>query len=527
MAHEFQVLDSWAFAFLECFQSFHFVAVFVEWNSLKGQIMAVKQGSFRVGKVRGDLRGLVWYLTYFEEGRRRRPRVGPDKNVARQMAAQINSQLEVGAPAALSFAAVSLDELQASWLRHHEQVLRSSVQTINRYRTATKHLLDFVDKTRVPRTTSHFRAQHAEEFVRYLRTIEVSPNGHPHSKKRPLLDKGIKFILETCRALFNFAMKRRHLSPYAENPFSVIDLDRIPIENHRSIVIFSADEERQFFQQCDDWQFPIFATLLMTGMRPGELCHLLLPEDVDLTHDLLMIRNKPKLGWQVKTRCERVIPIMPVLRELLRQVVGKRQAGPLFLRRRFVSGVRPTIGEAGSARLERELADRIARQEVELQRTLTRQERLVLARHLWTDAGAVKPDLLRSEFLRITREIGQSHQTAPKVFRHLFATSLQDANVDPLIRCELLGHSTGASSASGNGLGMTANYTHTRLETKRKQLQAALEVRPVVELALHWCDRKKSTAAESISEEPTTSNVHRDADNVDQKSLQTEPPCVS
>ena len=256
------------------------------------------------------------------------------------------------------------------------------------------------------------------------------------------------------------------------------------------------------------------------------MCHLLLPDDVDLAHDLLMIRNKPKLGWQVKTRCERVIPIMPVLRELLRQVVGKRQAGPLFFRRRFVNGVIPTIGEADSARLERELLERITRREAELQRTLTRQERLVLTRHLWTDAGAVKPDRLRSEFLRLTRAIGQSHQTAPKIFRHLFATSLQDANVDPLIRCELMGHSTGASSASGNGLGMTANYTHTRLETKRKQLEAALEVRPVVELACLWCDRKKSITAESTSNESLPSIVHRGASGADQKSVPTEPLCA-
>ena len=448
--------------------------------------MAVKQGSFRVGKVRGDLRGKVWYLTYSEDGRRRRPRVGSDKDAAKQMAAQIHSQLEVGAPAALSFEAVSLDELQARWLRHHEQVLRSSVQTINRYRTATKHLLDFVEKARVPRMTSHFRAPHAEEFVSYLRTIKVSPNGHANSEKRPLLDKGIKFILETCRAMLNFAMKRRHLSPYAENPFSVIDLDRIPVEHRRPIVVFSSDEERQFFQQCDDWQFPIFATLIMTGLRPGELCHLLLPNDVDLTHNLLRIQNKPKLGWQVKTRNERALPMIPLLSDLLQYVIGKRQEGPVFLRRHFVSGALPKLGAAGSTRLERELADRISRNEVELQRALSRQERMVLARHLWTDAGAVKPDRLRLEFMQITRAIGLTGQTAPKLFRHLFATSLQDANVDPLIRCELMGHSTGASSMSGNGLGMTANYTHTRPETKRRQLETAIGQRPIVELCRRW-----------------------------------------
>jgi integrase len=367
--------------------------------------MAVQQGSFRVGKVRGDLRGKVWYLTYFEDGRRRRPRVGPDKVAAKQMAAQICSQLEIGAPAALSFEADSLDELQARWLSHHEQVLRSSVQTIQRYRTATQHLLRFVEQARVPRTTSHFRAPHAEEFVSHLRTVQVAPNGHAHSEKRPLLDKGIKFILETCRAMFNFAIKRRHLSPYAENPFAVIDLDRIPVEHRRPIVIFSADEERRFFEQCDDWQFPIFATLAMTGMRPGELCHLLLPKDIDLTHDLVFIRNKPQLGWQVKTRNERAIPIVPPLRDLLRHMIGNRREGPVFLRRRFASGEHPPLGGLGSAQLADELLNRIARRDVELQRTLSRQERLALARHLWTDAGAIKPDRLHWEFLRITRAI--------------------------------------------------------------------------------------------------------------------------
>ena len=71
-----------------------------------------RSGRFRVGKVRADLRGSVWYLSYHEQGQRRRPRVGPDKNVARQLAVQINGQLEVGAPAALSFEPISLGELR-------------------------------------------------------------------------------------------------------------------------------------------------------------------------------------------------------------------------------------------------------------------------------------------------------------------------------------------------------------------------------------------------------------------------------
>src|SRR5438045_2193301 len=101
--------------------------------------------AFRVGKVRGYRRNKVWYLCYHEHGKRRRPRVGPDVIAARQLAAQVNAQLAVGSPAALSFQPITIRELRTRWLDHHENVLRSSVHTIDRYRTATEHLLRFLD----------------------------------------------------------------------------------------------------------------------------------------------------------------------------------------------------------------------------------------------------------------------------------------------------------------------------------------------------------------------------------------------
>jgi hypothetical protein len=61
--------------------------------------MPNKSVAFRIGKVRAYRRGQVWYLCYHEHGQRQRPRVGPEKEAARQLASQINAQLEVGAPA--------------------------------------------------------------------------------------------------------------------------------------------------------------------------------------------------------------------------------------------------------------------------------------------------------------------------------------------------------------------------------------------------------------------------------------------
>jgi integrase len=428
----------------------------------------------------------VWYLQYYEGAQRRRPRVGPDRDLARQMAAQINGQLEVGAPAALSFEPVSIPELRERWLDHHENVRRSSVQTIRRYRVATQHLINFLQDVCPVRRASDFRSRHAEEFVRYLRSTKVAPNGHPKARKRLLRDSGIKFILETCSSLFNYAQRCRHLSPYAENPFRTIEVSRMPVEDFRPVIIFTEEQEQKFFKTCDDWQFPLFLTLLLTGVRPGELTHLLLPDDLDLEAGWLYIRNKPQLGWQVKTRNERDIPLVPILVNVLRAVVGDRTTGPVFRQRRFQDGFQPPLAGKDIGGLHRELAARANRFESKADRCITRAERLRIARTVWRDLGGFRTDVIRNEFIDLTGRIGLAHVTAPKTLRHTFATILQDANVDPLIRNELMGHVPAISPAPGAGLGMTAVYTHTRPETKRRQLENALANRPAVVCAEAW-----------------------------------------
>jgi integrase len=450
-----------------------------------------KPTSFRIGKVRAYLRSRVWYLCYFENGRRHRPRAGSDKAAARQLAAQINAQLEVAAPAALSFEPIGVAELRQRWLQHHEQVLRSSIHTINRYRTATDHLLRFLQQRPI-RHASQFRSYQAGEFVRYLRAIEVSPNGHAQTKKRPLLDKGVRFVLECCRSLFNFAAKRRHLSPYAPNPFSELEIDRIPVEQTRPIVLFSPDQEREFLECCDEWQFPLFLTLMLTGLRSGELTHLLLPDDLDLNRGLLFVRNKPSLGWQVKTRNEREIPLVTELATVLKFHLNGRCFGPVF-RRRQSEAISLGANCNNRQMIDKELARRVSEAEALSGQPIQRLARLRLAKKLWNDLSAVREDRVRIEFMRLTTRLGLPSCTAPKVLRHHFATALQEGRVDPLIRNQLMGHVAAGERTSGHGLAMTAVYTHTRPETARDQLTMALAGRPALQVARRWLEARFRT----------------------------------
>jgi integrase len=445
----------------------------------------------------------MWYLCYHENGQRHRPRIGPDLKAARQLAAQTNAQLESGDTAILSFEPLAIPELRQRWLDHHEHVLRSSINTINRYRSATNHLLNFIRDERPVRVASNFTARDAEAFVQYLRTIEVAPNGHRHSEKRRLLDKGVTFIVECCRTLFMYAAKRRHLSAYAENPFTVIDASSIPVEDAKPIVLFTPEQERAFLESCDDWQFPIFLTLMLTGLRPGELCHLLLPDDLDLKAGVLHIRNKPRLGWQVKTRCERTLPLISPLVEVLRLSFGERLTGPVF---RQVScerlGRQPLLGGLDQCALEEVAIKRIESKQREHGRGLSRPEHLAVLRTIWRDSAGLKEDRVRCEFIRLARTIGVDDATAPKALRHQFATTLQEANVDPLVRNLLMGHAT-CQGRPGGGLGMTAVYTHTQPQTMRRQLESALETRAALAVAREWINRRAAIRQHQTRREPS------------------------
>jgi integrase len=213
------------------------------------------------------------------------------------------------------------------------------------------------------------------------------------------------------------------------------------------------------------------------------LVHLLLPADLDLDQGWLRVRNKPKLGWQVKTRNERDLPLIPALIEILHQVLGDRKSGPVFRQRRCSLGYEPPLAGQMLRQLEYEVACRLDRvPEDPTSQSLERIKRRAAAQSVWRDLGALKEDWLRKEFMSLTKSIGLENVTAPKTLRHTFATCLQDGNVDPLIRNELMGHAPMALTPSG-GLGMTTVYTHTRPDTKRRQLDHALGALPAVEAA--------------------------------------------
>nr|WP_303652780.1 tyrosine-type recombinase/integrase [Paludisphaera mucosa] len=247
------------------------------------------------------------------------------------------------------------------------------------------------------------------------------------------------------------------------------------LEDAKPVFVFDEAAELAFFRAADDWAFAVHFTLAKTGMRPGELAHLLV-EDVDLDAGWLHVRNRPALGWRIKTGKDRSLPLIEELVEVLRRVIGARPAGPIFLRRRYDPGSSPA-GASDQSALVRLLEKRAAAEADLAGRALTRAERARVARGVWRDAGAIDPDQARTAFLQTTRAMGLAGATCPKSWRHTFATLLQDANVDPLIRQVTLGHQPG--SPGSGALGMTGVYTHSRPETQRREILRALRLWPL------------------------------------------------
>ena len=429
----------------------------------------------RIGRVTVYRRGTRYWI-YYRQGRQIRKPVGTNRDDALALAAKVNAQLAEGAPTLLAFQPIDVKGLIAKWLEHHEDVRRSSLATVRRYGTAARHLASHVDGAYGKIRADRFDSSAAERFVRYLRTIKVSPNGQANTKKRRMRDKGVVFVLGTCRALFNFAHEQRHLPAYAPNPFTGLAIERMPIEDAKPIRPLTDEQEFAFFTACDEWQFRIFFTLAFTGLRVGELTHLLIDNDLNLAADLVRVRNKPRVHWKVKTRNIRDIPLLSEAARVIQACVGERDSGPVFLRRRFAKGgCRPPLAGLSMPDLEEEVTKRTDEAQARSNRPLTRQKLARIGWSVWRDAGAIKTTIVRVEFMRVTERIGLAHLTCPKDLRHLFATSLQAAGVDPMVRRDMMGHTS---------LEMTAHYTHTQDQTRRQELNRLTSVRgDVLQLA--------------------------------------------
>ena len=131
-----------------------------------------------------------------------------------------------------------------------------------------------------------------------------------HPVHRKVSQRTINYELQCLCTFFKWAIKRNHLFI---NPATNVEKFRIP---KRSMPKFMTSEElRRFFRYCAPDEQRLFSTILLTGMRKGEVEHLLW-SDINFELGVIFIQVKQHIGWQPKTD-ERLVPISPTLQQVL------------------------------------------------------------------------------------------------------------------------------------------------------------------------------------------------------------------
>ena len=211
------------------------------------------------------------------------------------------------------------------------------------------------------------------------------------------------------------------------------------------------------------------------GLRPsgGELTHLLV-SDVNFEEGVFHIRSKPEMFWNVKTRDERALPILPEIKEMLLRCVDGRKEGFIFLNRESVEGKQREMERFVSAQAFsnhlRDMADQ-ARTEGALNEKEVMRKMLPFLRGM----GQIPEKRIRQEFMKLTKKIGRPDLTKAHSLRHLFSTRAQEQGMNPILVQSILGHAS---------LDMTQRYTHFGMEAKRQAVSRMLKADPVLSVVV-------------------------------------------
>lgn len=134
--------------------------------------------------------------------------------------------------------------------------------------------------------------------------------------KARIMPTTVNYELRVIGTFFRWAVRHNVLFV---SPATTIERFRVP---KRALPKFlSTDQLKKLLDACDDRERRLFTTVLLTGMRKGEVSHLLWS---DINFELGVIFIQEKLDWKPKTD-ERVIPISPALRQVLLEQHGLRR----------------------------------------------------------------------------------------------------------------------------------------------------------------------------------------------------------
>lgn len=344
-------------------------------------------------------------------------------------------------------------------------------KTVARYMSALDHYRRFVDQPDIQRQYPRIGSVNREfalVFAAYLNQVLVLPNGHAHSQPRPMRRPDL--VVDVVRAMYQWAADpdRGRLVPEGfRNPFA-----RRARHDRRGPAVHLGDPDislamaAEFLAACDPVQLPLFAPMVLYGLRAAEPCFLF-RESLD--GSWLNVPCLPELAYLTKGRREKRLPLLPALKTVLAPLLTLQPSGVLYLRRGVIGGKeKPPLVGASLDHLVHEFQRRCA-----LKAAHTAVDRQRIRDQVLHDAGGIDYDQIVGEFSKLARSLGWPKEATLKDFRHLFATCLENAGMPEHYRKYLLGHSPGRAAS--------VHYTH--LNEIRDRFEEAVErkLRPLID----------------------------------------------
>lgn len=128
----------------------------------------------------------------------------------------------------------------------------------------------------------------------------------------------INYEIRTLAAFFNWSMKKNYA---VVNPAAGIETFKIPKKALPDYI--EGDKLAKFFEAASREERRKFGTILLTGMRRGEVSYLAW-QDLKFDLGVILIQSKPGV-WDPKTD-ERVIPISPMVDGMLAEQRKERKS---------------------------------------------------------------------------------------------------------------------------------------------------------------------------------------------------------
>lgn len=257
-------------------------------------------------------RGKTWYVDYRVAGKRIRRRIGPSKKVAELTLKSIEVRLSQN-----DLTIVREDKLLGTFLAEFMDYCRTnnSPSTCRRYQAVVDHFRRFLeDQFPTVHRLSQLGPHLFERYKSWRRDSVTTPNGRPAQNgdgdgygNRPKANT-VNMEIGTLHTMFGRAVQWGYL---AGNPTDGVKPLRVT--DAKPPRFLTKEECRQLLANCGPRLYPIFFTLLHTGMRKSELLNLQW-KDVDFRRRKILIRNKP--FWTPKTH-EREIPMSEKVHQLL------------------------------------------------------------------------------------------------------------------------------------------------------------------------------------------------------------------